>query len=389
MPVVLGSTPDRFLDLAEPAAPPVAALSVQILRSLEELDAFAQEWDALSRHRGFSPFQSFGWTRGWFARYAESYHEMAVFVLLRGATPCVILPLYRRGSALRLAGDNLGWSPDALVLQHEAVALALDAVLDWAQRRHCHLELRSLQANGPLQSMLEHKPNRWRGHLHFHRSEPRRYYGMPPSVEDLYGPLPQHERDRLRRGFRRLERDFPELGFCCKTSGAMEDGSLGEVLDLRSEEDAEALGLFQDKRFAALLLDLALAESCGLRLATVRSKQGDLLAAEAGLSGAGHFQSLFRVIRGALGKYHLGDWMLLKLVDWLRRWDRVETLGFAEADERSFLWQADRIRQVADFYLYPPGPLNLARWAGVHAGHNTLRMSRQLLQRAGVYRPMI
>lgn len=390
MPVLLDSFADRIVDSARARVATTAPLSIQVLQSLVELDQFAEQWGDLVGQAESSPYQSFAWNRAWFARFAEDYDEMAVFVFLRGATPIVILPLYRKGSAYRLAGDSICEHQDAIAATVETVGFALESIMEWMRQRHCHLEFRRLLAGSWIESALERDDACWQDNLHFHSSEPLAYYRMPESPEDLYGPLPLEERETLRRAFRRLARDFDQARFACERPEAGSPDLVREILDLCDREGSTGFGSRKDKRKRAFLLDLAKSEDSGLRLATLRDDHGKLLAAEIGVSGTEHFQSLLNVAREGLEKYRLRDWVLLKLVDWLDRKDDIRTLGFPSGEDRAFLWHAEHQEmQVESCYLFPMGPINLARWAGIHAGHSTLRVSRQLLQRAGLYKPMM
>ena len=91
--------------VAEKAKPPPSKFSSSfptIIRSIAELEPLKVEWQALTSPE-VAPFQTFDWNLAWYRNFADCYEEILIFVGKKGTA---IIPLYRNGNSLRLAGDN-------------------------------------------------------------------------------------------------------------------------------------------------------------------------------------------------------------------------------------------------------------------------------------------
>jgi len=197
--------PGRPVDRVAGPAP-----SVRVIDSLPEIERLEPVWRMLTRTEA-APFQTFGWNLSWYRHFPHRYDEPLVFLFERGGHPLAILPAYRRGGEIRLAGDRHGDFQDLVARCERAAERAVDELLRWRRREApaCRLVFEKVSTEGFLHAAALRDRAEHDGMLAFARTyAPCPCAPLEGGLEPYLASLPRKKRQDFRRALRRFDREF-------------------------------------------------------------------------------------------------------------------------------------------------------------------------------------
>lgn len=313
---------------------PCRKWSLEVITNVSEIDRLETDWRSLTPDEA-APFLTFSWNRAWFRTFGENSGEPSIFRIQENGKTVAILPCYRKGRTLRLAGDNICDYQDIVANSEEAASMALATVTLWLRRhaKNCRFHFEKLSTEGLLYRTISMKKD-MTGCLFFEkRYAPCPYVDLQGGLEDYLSSLPRKMRGDLRRALNRLDREAPTARV-----------TISRDYDIRVE-DLESAAAFHveffrkdgvsplaDTRLVSLLGEVAKDPDVGLHLSHF-TDQTETLAVDFGFARGARYYGYLTGFNPAFRKLAPGKCLLLSRID---RWvaeDGVVVLDFLAGDE--------------------------------------------------------
>lgn len=350
--------------------------------TLAAFDGIESAWRALTP-RNASPFQTYAWNSAWYHCYATGNLRPLVFELRRGGATTAILPCYREGKTVRLAGDRICDYQDVVAGDHEEIAALLRHARAWLDRegRGCHFRFEKLSSEGALYAAL-HDPSRLPSHsLSFEKSfAPCPCADLRGGLEGYLASLPRKMRGDLRHSLNRFKREAPgaEVIILRGADIRVEDlwrAASFHVTHFRKDGESP----FRDHRLIDLFARVAKDPEVGFQLSFLTMGR-EVLAVDFGFVRGGRYYGHLTAFDETYARLAPGKCLLLKRID---RWvaeDGVHTLDFLAGDEhykRGFT--GGTAYRVWSMRLMPDDFRNRVRQAGLESNKQFRRLAKRAL----------
>ncbi len=347
---------------------------------LASLDSLEDAWRTLTSGNA-SPFRTYAWNAAWYAGYATGGLRPLVFELRRRGATAAILPCYRDGRVLRLAGDRIGGEQDAIARNSRDVAALLHHIRSWLGRegRGCRFRFERVPDRGALHAVLGDPARLPPDSLRFAQHQaPLPRIELRGGLEDLLAALPQEERNEQRRVLNRFDREHPEAAVSILRGAEAGIDDLWIAAAFHVEHTAkQGESPFHDHRLIDLFARVAKDPDAGFQLASLRSR-GRLLAVDFGFVRGGRYHRYLGAGDRACESLAPGRCLLLKRID---RWvaeDGVRALDLPERDAEG-AFAANASRRIWSFRFMPDNVRNRLRRAGLESDKRFRRIARRAL----------
>ena len=372
-PMVADSTPSPHEDL-----------SLFTHESIDALDGLEEAWRLLTPASA-SPFQTYTWNLAWYRTYANGSVRPLLFELRRGETTLAILPCYREGRTIRLAGDRICDYQDVLAQDGDEVEALLREIRTWLDHsgRGCHFRFEKLSSEGALYAAL-HDPSRLPTHsLSFEKCyAPCPYTDLRGGLEGYLAALPRKMRQDLRHSLSRFDREAPDAKVTILRDYEVRVDDLWNAAAFHSAHfRKEGVSPFHDHRLIDLFARVAKDPEVGFQLSYL-TLNGDFLAVDFGFVRGGRYFGYLTAFDAAFGRLAPGKCLLLKRIDrWVAEFG-VHTLDFLAGDEsykRGFT--GDTAYRVWSMRFMPDDLRNRVRQAGLESNRQIRELAKRALGR--------
>jgi CelD/BcsL family acetyltransferase involved in cellulose biosynthesis len=358
--------------------------SLRVHRSIESLETLELPWRRLTPE-GASPFQTYTWNLSWYQTYAATAGAPLVFEIRSAGEAVAILPCYRAGRAIRLAGDLTCDYQDIIARNDEEVVSSLGLVMDWlgSEARRSYFRFDRISSEGALFRALHGPTGRPDDSIVFQKcSAPCPYVDLQGGLDGYLGSLPRKIRQDLRHSLNRLEKEAPVSRVVRLNDFSIRVDDLINAADFHIEHFRKEGGSpFCDERLVELFGRIAKDPDVGLQISFL-ADQGDLLAVDFGFVRGGRYYGYLTTYDPAFSRLAPGKCLLLKRIDGWVREDGVQTLDFLagnEAYKKSFTGGA--AYHVWSVRLMPDDLLNRTRRLGLEAHHRLRGFVKRVLGR--------
>lgn len=337
---------------------------IEVVRNLEGLDDLSSDWRKLARDSP-APFLAYSWNRSWFQCYGKDYDEILIFVHRVDGKVTAILPCYRRGSEIRLAGDSTCDFQDIIARTITDAAKVLAGAAEWLRDRRagfrfCFPKSSSLGWISRIASRPDLLPPRF---LTFSKCfAPCPYVSIEKGFESYLSVLPGKIRQEFRRSLRKLNTALPGVHHHIHRGKEITADLVDEVAAFHERhfrmKGEDPLASDRLRRHLAMI---AASEDVGLQVATLRNG-ADLLAVDIGFAVGGRYSGFLCGFDPAYSALAPGKCLLLSRIDeWVER-DGIRVLDFLSGDEsykRRFT--EGEAYEVSSIWMFPDRPANRLR----------------------------
>ncbi len=295
----------------------------EVITDLEGLDTIAEDWRRLAGDKT-SPFQTFGWNRAWYRHLAGKRKSIktTVFVFSINNRIVGILPCYRLDRELRLAGDDECDYQDILVENETLIPRMLSHVFKYLQEEGCDLHFGCLASNGKLLIPLELAAQKL-GYPQFSRQYcPCPWFEPGSNAEEFLSKQKAKVRKRIRAALRKIEKQAP--GYQCKFYQGSEvtPALIDRVaqLHIRNQYRKQGRSIFEDTAFRHFIVEVAIRPDAGLRIVTLETSQGELIAFDLGFLRGNRFSVYLGSFEKRYSSCSPGTALLyLQIDEWAKR----------------------------------------------------------------------
>ena len=366
-----------------PASRPRAP-RLHVHRDPASIDSLEEAWRILTPSDA-APFLTFSWNRAWYRSYTGPRARPLLFELVVGDETVAILPCYRDGRAIRLAGDRICDYQDILAADDAAVRTMIREVMAWLAREGsgAHLHFEKLSGEGALHRALHQPGGTPEGTLSFEKSyAPCPYADLGDGLAGYLSSLPRRTRQHLRNSLSRLEREAPGAkvrvvrGLGVKVDD-LETAAHFHVVHF-TKAGRSPLG---DPRLVEFFERIAKDPDVGFQLAFLEH-EGALLAVDFGFVRGPRYYGYLTAYDPAAARLAPGKCLLLLRIDrWVKE-DGVRILDFLAGDEpykRDYT--GGRAYRVWSMRLMPPGLRHRAMHLGLQSDRRFREFAKKLLGR--------
>jgi len=310
--------------------------TVRAIESEGELDRLEPTWSKLLPPTA-PPFATFAWNRAWYRHFADAYDRPLVLEVSRAGAPVAILPCYREGRRIRLAGDVICDYQDIVAPDEVSAIAGLRAAFRWMERETpgSRFFFLKLSSEGWLHRLVARRRALPVDALSFLK----RYAPCP--VVDIAGGLdaylasrPRRVRQDFRRALKRLDREAPRARVEIDRGLGIRVDDFHRAADFHVEHFRRSgVSPLADERLRGLLAEVSKAPEVGLHLSVLRDID-ELLAVDFGFVRAGRYYGYLTAFDPVHRRLAPGKCLLLRRIDeWVKE-DGVEVLDFLAGDER-------------------------------------------------------
>lgn len=376
--------PDASPDAGSWLACPGDGQLLRVHRDLAALDSLEEAWRNLTPSDA-APFLTFSWNQAWYRSYAGPRVKPLLFELVDGEQTVAILPCYRDGRSIRLAGDRICDYQDILAADDAAVRAMLREVMAWVAREGSgdHLHFEKLSSEGALHRVLHHPAATPVGTLSFEKSyAPCPYADLLDGLAGYLSSLPRRTRQHLRNSLSRLEREAPGA-----TVRVVRDLEV-KVDDLETAADFHVVHFMKggrsplcDPRLVEFFGRVAKDPDIGFQLAFLEH-EGALLAVDFGFVRGVRYYGYLMAYDPASARLSPGKCLLLLRIDrWVKE-DGVRILDFLAGDESyKRAYTSGRAYRVWSMRLMPPSLRHRALHLGLRSDRRFREFAKKLLGR--------
>jgi CelD/BcsL family acetyltransferase involved in cellulose biosynthesis len=357
---------------------------LRVHRDLEALDSLEEAWRNLTPSDA-APFLTFSWNQAWYRSYAGPRMKPLLFELVDGDETVAILPCYRDGSSIRLAGDRICDYQDILAADDAAVRAMLREVMAWVAREGSgdHLHFEKLSSEGALHRVLHLPGATPAGTLSFEKSyAPCPFADLGDGLEGYLSSLPRRTRQDLRNSLSRLQREAPGANVRVVRDLGVKIDDLETAADFHVVHFTKAgrspLG---DPRLVEFFGRVAKDPDVGLQLAFLEH-DGALLAVDFGFVRGPRYYGYLMAYDPASARLSPGKCLLLLRIDrWVKE-DGVRILDFLAGDESyKRAYTGGRAYRVWSMRLMPPSLRHRALHLGLRSDRRFREFAKKLLGR--------
>lgn len=297
------------------------------ITALDELEGIRTDWIVLT---GGIPaiFQSFGWNRAWYEAYGDTFDEIHLFVLKRNGKVVALLPCYRKGKRLRLAGDTHCDFQDLIALTSEDAEQFMVEMFSHARKNRFHFHFHQLSDRGKLWPLIKIYATPTGFDYYEKVLGPCPWFKLSDDAESFLVAAKAKLRKRIRRALRRLEDLAPEHEYRLLRHSQITASTIDDIAELhqRNQHRKEGRSIFAKQSYRKFILDAAQERDTGMHIIEVRSKTGGLIAFDLGF----HADSRFYAYIGSYDEPYSGGSPGVCLLHW--QMDRLPLIGIKEYD---------------------------------------------------------
>ncbi|MDF1862551.1 MAG: GNAT family N-acetyltransferase [Verrucomicrobiales bacterium] len=297
--------------------------------SLLEMEALEACWGNLTGETG-APFQTFGWNLAWFRVKESLISEMLVFAFRDEEGLAAILPCYRIGNEIRLAGDEFPVCQDLISRDESTAIAALNLVTDWLREEAptCRLHFESVSSCGWLCRGLGDNDDLIEGVVAISmETNLRPEISIRAGYSDYIQKLPGETNRKLRGALRRIDHEMPCARLEIKRHHEIRVDTLDAAIQFLGEKDGDLSELLPQDLLLPFLGELAKDDSMGLQMARLVD-QGDTLAVDIGFSFGSQYFALFYADDETFSDVRPSECLFLsRLNDWISK-DSIESVVF-------------------------------------------------------------
>lgn len=352
--------------------------------TFESIETLEDAWRRLTPESA-SPFQTFGWNVAWYRTYASAQVRPLVFEWRSDGETRAILPCYRDGDAIRLAGDRICDYQDILAEDDAAAAETLRKLFARIQREGggSHLRLDRLSSEGILRRVLASPETRPTNSLFYEKpSSPCPFADLRGGLDPYLASLPRKTRQDLRNSLHRFKREAPGARVTILRDFEVRVDDLWKAAAFHAGHFRRGKeSPFCDPRLIDLFARVAKDPEVGLQLAFL-TVEGDLLAVDFGFARGGRYYGYLTAYDPAYARLSPGKCLLLLRIDrWVRE-DGVHTLDFLAGDEAyKKTFAGDSAYRVWSMRLMPPSLRNRARHLALESDKQLRVLAKRALAR--------
>lgn len=350
--------------------------------SLDALEPLESAWRRLTDETA-SPFQTYTWNLAWYHTHTGSKLRPLVFDWRVAGVTRAILPCYRDGNMIRLAGDRICDYQDAVALDCEEVFALLRAARSWLDRegRGLHFRFERISSEGHLYAALHDRKRVPARSLCFEKSSaPCPFTDLHGGLDAYLASLPRKTRQDLRNALNRFEREAGEAKINILRDFEIRVDDLWNAAAFHTQHFRKnGESPFRDYRLIDLFARVAKDPEVGFQLAFL-TLAGELLAIDFGFVRGGRYYGFLTAFDMAHARLAPGKVLLLKRIDrWVEE-DGVDTLDFLAGDEsykRSYA--GDSAYRVWSMRLMPDDLANRMRRARLESGKRLRTIAKRAL----------
>lgn len=331
------------------------------INQLEDLEAIRSDWELLV---GASPamFQSFGWNRAWYEAYAHSFDETHLLLLRRNDRVVALLPCYRKGRRLRLAGDTLCDFQDLIALTPEDARQFMIELFSHARKKQYHFHFHQLSERGNLWPLIKIYSDSSGFDYYAKTIGPCPWFKMADDGKSFLVSAKAKLRKRIRRALRRLEDLAPEHKYKLLDHSQITISTINDIAELheRNQHRKGGKSIFVNPSYRNFILDAAQKSDTGIHIVEVRAKTGELIAFDLGF----YSNSRFYAYLGSYDEPFSGGSPGVCLLHW--QMEQLPMMGIKEYDflcgneGYKFDYAAESYK-IISVKLYSSGFLNTLR----------------------------
>lgn len=311
------------------------AWNLRVLGRWEEVEKLEADWKRLTPAKA-APFQTFAWNLAWYAEYGDEYDEILLLLVSQGREVRGILPLYRVGREIRLAGDGICDYQDIVAPTEADADRVADFAVRWLLRKRPDWRFRfdKLSTEGWLfRLLLERERKNDRVLTFSKRFAPCPMVDLGSSREDYLASLSRKFRQDLRRSLRRFHRTFPEATVWIERNEEIGVDQLRRLAGFHASHfRLGGSGPCSDLRLRRLLERVAPDPDVGFQVAGIE-EGNTLMAMDFGFARGGRYYGYLTSFDPAFRKYAPGKCLLLERIDSWIHGDGVRELDFLCGDE--------------------------------------------------------
>lgn len=363
-------------------APAIPGGELLLHETLEPIEALESDWRRLTPASA-SPFQTYTWNLAWYHTHTGIQPRPLVFEWRRDGITTAILPCYREGKSIRLAGDRICDYQDAIAREPGEVTAMLRSAREWLDRegRGLHFRFERLSSEGLLYAALRDPAQAPSRSLHFEKScAPCPFMDLQGGLDNYLATLSRKMRQDMNHALNRFEREAGEAVITILRDYEIRVDDLWNAAafhTLHFRKGGESP--FRDHRLLDLFARIAKDPDVGFQLSFL-AKGADLLAVDFGFVRGRRYYGYLTAFDQAYARLAPGKVMLLKRIDrWVQE-DGVDTLDFLAGDERyKRHFAGDRAYRVWSMRLMPDDLRNRIRRARLESDKRIRHMAKLAL----------
>lgn len=353
--------------------------------STDHLEGLESAWRRLTSDEA-SPFQTYTWNLAWYHTHTGSKLRPLIFDWMVGGVTMAILPCYRDGNEIRLAGDRTCDYQDIIALDRDEIFALLRAARLWLDRdgRGLHFRFDRISSEGHLYSALHDRERVPSRSLCFERSSsPCPFTDLHGGLEAYLASLPRKVRQDLRHALNRFEREAGDAKINILRDYEIRVDDLWNAAAFHTQHFRKSgESPFRDYRLIDLFARVAKDPEVGFQLAFL-TLGGELLAIDFGFVRGGRYYGYLTAFDQAHARLAPGKVLLLKRIDrWIEE-DGVDTLDFLAGDESyKRYYTGDSAYRVWSMRLMPDDLPNRLRRARLESDKRLRKIAKRALGRA-------
>ncbi len=347
-----------------------------------EIAGLRDDWHRLLP-KDSAPFSTFEWVSAWYHSFEGKCDEILIFVAVRDGRSIAILPCYRDGRKIRLAGDITCDYQDLVAESQEDSLAAMNLIFDWlnTERPGSEFFFEKVSSRGFLMSALEEFSPDDSGVLLFRKNYmPCPCVTLPGSLEEYLLSIPRKPRSEFRRVVNRLEREMPDAAIEIWKGKDVVRGHLTKaanfhVKHFRKGGDSP----LADPRLIAMLHHIAGSEEVGLRVSVLRN--GDsLMAVDFGFCRGGSFYGYLTDFDETYSHLSPGRCLFVKRIDhWIHEENitTLDLLGGGEKYKKGYT--GGEFYQVSTIRILPRNPLGRVRFTIIQLNRACRQLAKKII----------
>ncbi|MDF1657415.1 MAG: GNAT family N-acetyltransferase [Verrucomicrobiales bacterium] len=338
-------------------------LKIRIVETVEEIEKLELPWRKLTG-KFSAPFQTFTWNLAWYRHFRGTYDAPMVFLIEQDETIAAILPCYRKGRQIRLAGDRNGDYQDILTASQKTAFRALGAIFTRVKNDFSayNFYFWKISSEGFLHAFFradEEQSEEMLTVSEIHARCPT--VSIKGGLESYLTSLPSKRRQDMRRSLKRLDKAMPRCWIQILRGDEIRVSDLENVAEFHADYfRKDGVSPLRDPALSGMLGEVSKDPDVGLQVSALID-QGKMLAVDIGFARGGKYYGYLIAFDPEFRSLAPGKCLLLNRIDTWTEEDDVEVLDFLSGDEpyktgfthgesydvESVHWMQNRVRSRA------------------------------------------
>ncbi|MDA7920317.1 GNAT family N-acetyltransferase [Verrucomicrobiales bacterium] len=246
----------------------------------------------------------------------------------RNAQVVALLPCYRNGSRLRLAGDALCDFQDIISLTQEDAEQFMIELFSHARKENLHFHFHQLSNRGNLCPLIKIYANSTGFDYYQKTIGPCPWFKLAEDGETFLVATKAKLRKRVRRALRKLEELAPEHKYSILDHSQITSSTIDDIAALhkRNQHRKEGDSIFENQSYRKFIPEAAQEPDTGIHIIEVRAKSGELIAFDFGF----HADSRFYAYLGSCDEPSSGGSPCVCFLHW--QMDKLPLMGIRDYD---------------------------------------------------------